>query len=73
MIPNSYKTRIGKTLVACMHAGNSIYDFVEIKNFNTWDNAVEIKTLIDKLTFVRNKRYWGVYLQRGITKITRRF
>jgi len=50
--------------------GNSIYDFVKIKNFKIWDNAVEIRTLIDKLTFVRNKRYWGIYLQGGITKIS---
>ena len=52
--------------------GNSIYDFVKIMNFKIWDNPVEIRTLIDKLSFIKNKKYWGVYLQGGIRKISRK-
>lgn len=43
--------------------------FVKLKNFEVWKTPVNIRALIDKLSFIKNKRHWGLYLQGGIIKI----
>lgn len=44
-------------------------NFVKIKNFEVWKKPVDMRALIDKLSFIKNKQHWGVYLQGGIVKI----
>jgi len=44
--------------------------FVKIKNFEVWKKPIDIRALTDKLSFIKNKRHWGVYLQGGIVKIS---
>lgn len=43
-------------------------NFVQIKNFEVWKKPVDMRALIDKLSFIKNKQHWGVYLQGGIVK-----
>ena len=47
-----------------------IYDFVMIKNFELWDRPVELKRVLNGLSFVRYKKYWSAYFQGGIAKIS---
>ena len=44
-------------------------DFVNMNNLEIWSKSVDIRTLIDKLSFIKNKKYWGLHFQGGIIKI----
>jgi len=48
---------------------NNIFDFVIIRNIKLWEKPVEIKTVLEELSFIINKMYWGLYLQGGVIKI----
>jgi hypothetical protein len=43
--------------------------YVEIKNFEVLKKPVDLRALIGKLSFIRNKKHWGAYLQGGIVEI----
>ncbi len=44
-------------------------DFVKLKNLEVWTKPVDMRTLINKLSFIKTKRHWGLYLQGGIREI----
>jgi hypothetical protein len=43
--------------------------FVKLRNFEVWKKPVDMRSLIDKLSFIKNKRHWGLCIQGGIRKI----
>lgn len=45
--------------------------FVKLKNIHLWKKSVNITKIFDKLSFIRNKYTYGVYLVNGIRKITK--
>ncbi len=49
---------------------NESENYVEIRYFVVWDKPVKIKPLINKLSFIKNKKHWGLYLHGGIVKIS---
>ena len=66
----------GKKIVGCTELAsslvrdeNNIFDLVMIRNIRLWEKPVEIKTVLEKLSFIRNKMYWGLHFQGGIIKI----
>jgi len=66
----------GRKVVASAELASSLQQsedagsFVKIRNFEVWKKPVDIRTLIDKLSFIKNKQHWGPYFQGGIVKIT---
>lgn len=66
----------GKKIVGCAELAsylvrdeNNVFDWVMIRNIKLWEKPVEIKTLLEKLSFIRNKMHWGLYFQGGVIKI----
>lgn len=48
---------------------NSLFDFVMIRKVALWKKSVEIKTVLNKLSFIKNKKRWGIYFRGGVIKI----
>lgn len=46
-----------------------MYDFVSLANLELWKRPVEIRTVREKLSFIKNSKNYGVYFQGGIIKI----
>ena len=44
--------------------------FAELDKVNVWQGEVQIRNLIPKLSFIKNKQYWGQYFRRGIIKLS---
>lgn len=66
----------GRKIVASAELASTVKEteisesFVEITNFRLWKKPVEIRALINELSFIKNKKHWGIYLQGGIVKIS---
>ena len=56
-------------LTSGLQEAENFDSFVEIEDFRLWENPVNIKTMIERLSFIKNKKHWGVYFQGGIIKI----
>jgi predicted RNA-binding protein len=48
----------------------SIFDYVTLRDVKLWKKYVSIKELLSNLSFVGNKKHWGLYLQGGIISIS---
>ena len=46
--------------------------FVLVGNVRRWGKPVSIKKMVNNLSFIIHKRYWGLYFQGGIRKIQER-
>jgi hypothetical protein len=46
-------------------------DFVKISSILTWWREVEVRPLINRLGFIKNKVRWGGQFQSGIVRITK--
>jgi len=49
---------------------NGMFDFVILKNIEFWKKPVEIRPILRKLSFIKDKKHWGVYFQGGIIRIS---
>ena len=58
-------------LASSLECSENSDSFVKLWNFEVWKEPADMKKLIDKLSFIKNKRHWGVYLQGGVVKIAR--
>lgn len=45
--------------------------YVKLSNIDLWKKPVDITTIFEKLSFIKNKYAYGVYLVNGIKKITK--
>lgn len=64
----------GRKVVASAELASSLHSdnadsFAEIKNIEVWKKPVDMNALIDRLSFIKNKKHWGVYLQGGVVRI----
>jgi len=69
----------GRKIVGCAELAsslvrdeNNVFDWVIIRNIELWGKPVEMKTVLEKLSFIKNRMHWGVYFQGGIIKIPER-
>lgn len=46
--------------------------YLDLKNSSWWENKVPISTLVPKLTFIKNKNFWGASLQNGVVTISKK-
>lgn len=53
-----------------IYKNNELWGHVKVKNINIFKNPVSIKPIIYKLNFIKNKKYWGIFFQSGIVKIS---
>ena len=44
--------------------------FLEMDKISVWKNPVEMKDIIAKLDFVKNKDIWGNYFQGGVRSVS---
>ena len=44
-------------------------EFVTISSFEFWNPPIPIKRILSKLSFIKNKKYWGIYFQGGIVRL----
>lgn len=44
---------------------------IDLKNILIYDNPKPVVFLIDKLSFIKNKNFWGTYFQGGCRKISK--
>ena len=51
---------------------SKFYSYVSIRNIKIFKKEIFIKPIIKKLKFIKNKKYWGLYMQNGIVKISKR-
>ena len=49
----------------------NIFDFVTVGNIELWRKHVPINDLIDDLSFIKDRKHWGLYIQGGIVRITK--
>lgn len=42
---------------------------VELKDVNLWKKTKPVANIVPRLSFIKNKRSWGAYLQGGIVRI----
>jgi len=68
---NGRKIVASAELASGLQQTENLDTFVIIKNFRVWDNPVDIRPLIGKLSFIKNTKYWGVYFQGGVVKLTK--
>lgn len=47
------------------------FKFVVLSNVSIWKKPVEISSVLDELSFIKNKWWWGAHLQGGISKLPR--
>jgi len=45
--------------------------YVELKDEKIWRKFVPIKPMIQSLSFVKNKNFWGTALQNGVIEISK--
>jgi len=60
----------GKVVSGLQHDKNSFFDYVIVENIELWDKPVQIRKLIKNLSFVKNKKRWGIHMKGGIVKIS---
>jgi len=48
----------------------NILDFVAVGNIKLWQRHIPIRELLDSLSFIKDKKHWGLYLQGGVIKIS---
>ena len=67
----SGQTLIGTAKIASklQRSQNPINDYVKIHNISLFKRPIPIKPLLDKLSFVKNLQYWGLYFKGGIIKL----
>jgi len=53
-------------LASGLEQSEGLDSYVKIKSFVLWKNPVDIRTLINELSFIKRNRYWGVYFQGGV-------
>jgi len=46
--------------------------YVELENIDLWKTQPSIRSIISKLSFIKNKIYWGIYFQGGVLKIDKK-
>jgi len=51
---------------------NRIYGHVELKNILIFEKTVRIKPILDKFSSFKNNRYWGLFFQGGVRKISQK-
>jgi len=69
----SGQTLIGTAEIASKlrRSQNPINDYVKIHKISLFKHPVPIKPVLNKLSFVRNIQYWGLYFKGGIIKLTK--
>lgn len=50
---------------------NKIDYYIDIDRIDIWKKQPSIRNIISKLSFIKNKGHWGLYLQGGILKMNR--
>jgi len=54
-----------------IYEGEYYHGYVKIRNMNFFDKPVFIKPILDKLSFIKNKKHWGIGFQKGIIQISK--
>jgi len=49
-----------------------IFGYVHFSKIRIWQEPVDIYSILDELSFIKNKRRWQSYFQGGIRKIPRK-
>ena len=60
----------GELLSNLVHEKQIFSDYVEMGDVNFWAKSVPIAGLIDDLSFIKNKRNWGLHFQGGIIRVS---
>jgi len=50
--------------------GNGIDSYLDINKIDVWKKRPSIREMITKLSFIKNPKYWGLYVQGGVIKIS---
>ncbi|MDA9763658.1 EVE domain-containing protein [Gammaproteobacteria bacterium] len=70
--------KIGKTLPSGsydeedIHIGNPISKTVQLKSCQKFKNIRLLKEIKEDLAFIKDKRFWGRYLQGGVTQLSQK-
>ena len=54
-----------------IHVGNPISRSVQLKSFKKFKNIRSLKDIKEDLNFIKDKKFWGRYLQGGITQLSK--
>ena len=66
------KKFIGSGVLNSIFEENTLlWNYVDIKDVDIFKMEVPIKPLLEKMEFIKNTKYWGLYLQNGIVKISK--
>jgi len=49
-----------------------IDNYIDIDRIDIWKKQPSIRDIVSKLSFIKNKGHWGLYLQGGILKVARK-
>jgi len=49
-----------------------IFGYVHFSKIRIWQEPIDIYSILDELSFIKNKRRWQSYFQGGIRKIPRK-
>jgi predicted RNA-binding protein len=69
---NAYKPT-PEDRIRLSHDNNPLYDFdygVQLEEIKIWDTPRYVPNLVEDLSFIENKQYWGTYFQGGIRGIS---
>jgi len=69
---NNLKFIASATLLSGFIKIDKLYGYVNLDEIEIFNEFVYIKKLLKKLTFIKNPKYWGLYLQNGIVKISKK-
>ena len=47
------------------------FKFVVLSNVSIWKKPVEVSSVLDELSFIKNKRRWGAHFHGGISRLPR--
>jgi predicted RNA-binding protein len=54
-----------------VHVGNPSSKVIELKSCKKISNGLSLRDIKDDLDFIKDKKFWGRYLQGGITEISK--
>jgi|GEM_PF-5178709 len=52
-----------------IYEGDPIYGYINLRKMNLFNKPIFIKSILDKLNFIKNRKYWGLHFQNGIIPI----
>lgn len=54
-----------------IYEGEPYHGYVNMRNINLFNKPIFIKPILDKLSFIKNKKRWGVHFQSGVIQISK--